>query len=178
MGKVYHVAKGGSDHGNGDAGHPFATIQRAADIAIAGDTVIVHGGEYREWVRPRNGGLDANCRVTYQAAEGEKVVIKGSERIDTWEPAGEQVWRATLENSFFGDYNPYATEISGDWLVDPRDHAVHTGDVYLNGVSLFESADLKGVQNPVKREYSPYETWEMRRERILECRRVPDAVVL
>lgn len=166
MGKVYHVAKGGSDHGNGDAGHPFATIQRAADIAIAGDTVIVHGGEYREWVRPRNGGLDANCRVTYQAAEGEKVVIKGSERIDTWEPAGEQVWRATLENSFFGDYNPYATEISGDWLVDPRDHAVHTGDVYLNGVSLFESADLKGVQNPVKREYSPYETWEMRRERI------------
>ncbi len=166
MGKIYHVAKNGDDQGCGDERHPFLTIQRAADTAAAGDTVIVHGGEYREWVRPQNGGLDDSCRIVYRAADGEQVVIKGSERIRTWVPEGDQVWKVVIENSFFGNYNPYAREISGDWLVDPRNWAVHTGDVYLNGTSLFEAPDLEAVRRPVRREYSPYETWEMRREKI------------
>ncbi|MBO5072118.1 MAG: right-handed parallel beta-helix repeat-containing protein [Eubacterium sp.] len=54
--------------------------------------------------------------------------------------------------------------MSGDWLVDPRESLVHTGDVYINGVSLFEAPDLESVRHPVRREYSPYETWEMRKE--------------
>ena len=41
MGKIYHVAKNGDDQGCGDERHPFLTIQRAADTAAAGDTVIV-----------------------------------------------------------------------------------------------------------------------------------------
>ena len=148
MGKIYHVAKNGDDQGGGDERHPFLTIQRAADTAAAGDTVIVHGGEYREWVRPQNGGLDDSCRIVYRAADGEQVVIKGSERIRTWVPEGDQVWKVVIENSFFGNYNPYAREISGDWLVDPRNWAVHTGDVYLNGTSLFEAPDLEAVRRP------------------------------
>ncbi len=166
MSNVYHVAKHGSDQSCGDAARPFLTIQRAAEAAVAGDTVVVHAGEYREWVKPKNGGLDNNCRILYRAAEDERVVIKGSERICHWEPEGDHVWKVTLDSAFFGDYNPYTTEISGDWLVDPRESCIHTGDVYINGVSLFEAADLESVRHPVKREYSPYETWEMRRERI------------
>lgn len=57
MSVTYHVAKNGNDLNLGSQDNPFATIQRAASAAAAGDTVIVHKGEYREWVKPENGGL-------------------------------------------------------------------------------------------------------------------------
>ena len=58
MRKIYYVSKQGSDQNIGTKQNPFATIQKAAEIAVAGDKVIVHKGEYREWVRPKNGGLN------------------------------------------------------------------------------------------------------------------------
>lgn len=82
---IYHVAKTGNDNGCGSGQEPFLTIQRAAREAFPGDTVIVHEGEYREWVRPTRGGISDSCRIVYTAASGEHVVIKGSERIDCWE---------------------------------------------------------------------------------------------
>ena len=48
----YHVAKNGSDLGKGTKEDPFLTINRAASLAQPGDTVIVHEGVYREWVKP------------------------------------------------------------------------------------------------------------------------------
>ena len=45
----YHVAKNGSDFGQGTSEDPFLTINKAASLAQAGDTIIVHAGEYREW---------------------------------------------------------------------------------------------------------------------------------
>ena len=85
MTSVLHVAMTGSDSADGSADRPFRTINRAAAVARAGDTVIVHAGEYREWVRPRRGGLSDNRRITYKAAAGEHVVIKGSERVTGWQ---------------------------------------------------------------------------------------------
>lgn len=112
---IYHVAKNGSDQNPGTLNQPFLTINKAASVAMAGDTVIVHEGEYREWVKPKFKGLSDKRRITYQAAEGEKVVIKGSERIQSWQHVEGNVWKVELPNSFFGDYNPYALEIFGDW---------------------------------------------------------------
>lgn len=90
MATIYYVAKSGSDRNPGTKNCPFLTIQRAADVAVAGDTVIVHEGVYREWVKPRYGGLTSDCRITYMAAQGEHVVIKGSEQVDNWELCGKQ----------------------------------------------------------------------------------------
>jgi pectate lyase-like protein/parallel beta helix pectate lyase-like protein len=42
----YYVAPGGSDANPGSADAPFRTIQKAADVAGAGDTVIVRPGTY------------------------------------------------------------------------------------------------------------------------------------
>ena len=75
----YHVAKNGSDQNPGTAEAPFLTISKAAMVLKTGDTVTVHEGVYREWVQPRNSGADVYSRITYQAAEGEEVWIKGSE---------------------------------------------------------------------------------------------------
>ena len=167
MGITYHVAKNGSDKNNGSKETPFFTIQKAADIAVAGDTVVVHEGEYREWVRPRNGGAHENCRIVYQAAEGEHVVIKGSEKVENWELVEGTVWKTEIANSLFGAENPFTLEIMGDWLKEPYDNPVHRGDVYLNGRSLYEAQSLEEVKNPKARYASPYDTWENREEKIL-----------
>ena len=44
--------------GDGSIDHPFKTIQEAARVAKAGDTVFVAPGIYREWVKPANSGTE------------------------------------------------------------------------------------------------------------------------
>lgn len=166
MSHIYHVAKTGCDTNPGTQERPFFTIQRAADIAAAGDTVIVHEGVYREWVKPRRGGLNNDLRITYMAAEGEKAVIKGSERAEHWERVEGDVWKTEIDRSIFGAYDPFCTEIDGDWLVAPREQKVHTAEVYLNGKALFEAPSLEKVFHPEKWEKSVYETWSWREEKL------------
>ena len=150
MTAVLHVATAGSDTADGSEDSPFRTISRAAAVAQPGDTVLVHAGEYREWVAPRRGGLSDRRRITYEAAAGEHVVIKGSEVVTGWEPVGGTVWKAAVPNSLFGGFNPFSEEIDGDWIVyaeklSPRKHL---GDVYLNGQSFYEVLSLAEVSDP------------------------------
>jgi len=151
MNKEFHVAVTGSDLADGTKAHPFRTISKAAQVAETGDKVIVHEGEYREWVKPEHSGYSNISRITYEAAEGEKVVIKGSERIQGWEPVEGTVWKVTLPNTFFGDYNPYKEILSGDWFMYTPGIYRHPGEVYLNGVSFYEADSLDDVKNPVVR---------------------------
>jgi hypothetical protein len=152
MASVFHVAITGSDRADGCAERPFRTINRAAGVAQPGDTVVVHAGEYREWVKPRRGGLSDSRRITYQSAPGEHVVIKGSERVTGWEPLGGTVWRAVVDNSLFGSFNPFAEEVTGDWIVYRKDAPRrHLGDVYLNGLSFFEVGSRAEVDDPPRR---------------------------
>ncbi len=134
---IYHVAKNGNDKNRGTMDAPFLTISHAAKLADEGDTVIVHAGVYRECVSPECGARNEFGRITYMAAEGEKVVIKGSEEICGWEMAGG-IWKASVKNALFGDFNPYAEAVDGDWLVKPLTPPHHTGMVYLNGEALDE----------------------------------------
>ncbi|GAA0474514.1 right-handed parallel beta-helix repeat-containing protein [Alkalibacterium indicireducens] len=147
MATFYYVSKQGSDIAKGSEAEPFLTINKAASVAIAGDTVIVHEGEYREWVKPQHPGLSNHRRITYQAAEGEKVVIKGSEQITSWEKTEGTVWKAVLPNEFFGDYNPFKEEIYGDWVVDNPGR--HLGEVYVNGKAFYETVSLDDIKDPV-----------------------------
>jgi len=146
--REYHVSNNGSDKNEGSALMPFKTISAAAQVAQPGDVIIVHGGIYRERVNPPRGGISDDKRIVYQAAEGEHVEIKGSEVIKNWIPFAKDVWKVTIPNSFFGNYNPYKDLIAGDWFNDMDKRRPHTGEVYLNGKSLYESNTLEGVLNP------------------------------
>jgi hypothetical protein len=146
--KEYHVSVKGNDSNNGSALKPLKTISAAVNYAYPGDTITVHEGTYREWVNPIRGGESDSKRIVYRAAPNEKVEIKGSEIVTGWEKVKDGVWKVIIPNTFFGNYNAYQDSIYGDWFYNSgRIH--HTGEVFLNGKSLFEKEKLEKVLNPV-----------------------------
>ena len=147
-GRDYHVAVNGSDKNDGSPTSPFKTINYAAQVAQPGDVITVHAGTYREWINPARGGTSDTKRIVYQAASGEEVFIKGSEVITGWKKEKDGVWKVTIPNTFFGSYNPYQDPIYGDWFSD-KGRIHHTGEVFLNGKSLYEKEKLEKVYNPL-----------------------------
>ena len=145
------VSVNGSDDNDGSEESPFLTIQAAASVARSGDVITVNQGTYRERINPLRGGLSDSERIVFQAAPGERVVIKGSEVVKGWEKEQNDTWKVVISNSFFGDFNPYNDLIHGDWF-NPlgRDH--HTGAVYLNEHWLTEAPGFEEVLNPVEKE--------------------------
>ena len=145
--REYHVAVTGSDTNAGSKSKPFKTISAAANIAQPGDTITVHAGTYRERVTPPRGGTSDTKRITYQAAPGEKVTITGSDVFKVWEKVGGDTWKLTIPNSYFGNFNPYAEKVHGDWFSNHgRIH--RRGNVYLNGEWVAEATNTDAVMKP------------------------------
>jgi len=144
----FHVATSGKDSSAGSQAAPLRTIQHAADLAQPGDVITVHEGVYRERIAPPRGGQSDANRIVYQAAPGEKVEIRGSEVVKNWVKVQDDVWKATVPNSLFGNFNPYSDLIRGDWF-SPKGRQHHTGAVYLNGEWLAEAAKQDDVLKPV-----------------------------
>ena len=63
---IYYVSTLGCDQAAGTKDAPFRTINKAASIAVAGDTVRVYSGVYRECVKPQNGGFNEVNRIIYE----------------------------------------------------------------------------------------------------------------
>jgi alpha-N-arabinofuranosidase len=146
--REYHVSISGNDSQEGTSTRPLRTISAAARLAQPGDVVTVHEGVYRERINPLRGGESDHKRIVYQAAAGEHVIIKGSEVIKDWQPLEHDTWKASIPNSFFGDFNPYSDLIDGDWF-DPKGRQHHTGAVYLDGHWLTEAARRNDVLKPI-----------------------------
>ena len=139
--KTYYVdqnASAADDSGPGDRNRPFRTIGRAAEILQPGERVVIASGVYRECVRPARGGAGPSQVISYEAAPGAKVYIRGSEVLkDGWTqapvPPGPRsprkaaasdvaIWRHELPAALFPDaYNPFALpSIMGSWeWLDP-----------------------------------------------------------
>ena len=149
----YYVDCNAGPLGNGSRENPFNRIQIAAEIAVAGDEVLVAPGIYREEVSPVYAGTQKNP-VVYRSMEERKAVITGADPLRNWEPWQKDVWKAVIPNSYFGSYNPYTTLVYGDWL--SQGVPCHTGEVFLNGKSLYEQPSLEQVLDPVVNE----ESWD------------------
>ncbi len=141
----YYVNQEAVRSGDGSEGAPFKRITDAALIARPGDEVIVAPGIYREDVSPKNAGTERD-RIVYRSSEKRAAVITGADVFDTWEHYKGDVWKLTIPNTYFGKYNPYTTYVSGDWLNITI--PVHTGEVFLNGKSLYEKDSLDKVTEP------------------------------
>ncbi|RED95947.1 right-handed parallel beta-helix repeat-containing protein [Marinoscillum furvescens] len=144
-----HVAKNGNDSNSGSAASPYLTIQKAANVAQAGDVVIIHAGTYRETVEPLNSG-SSGSPITFTAAAGEKVIVSANEEINTWTLDGNGIYRANVtlplgieDNALFYD---------GDMMELARwpnntDNDPYTPDAnYISGGSA-SSITYSGVPN-------------------------------
>ena len=126
--------------GNGSKDRPFQHINDAAQIARPGDEVIVAPGIYREYVNPKNAGTD-DARIIYRSKKPLGAVITGAEEVKNWCPYKGTVWICRVDNSIFGNYNPYTTYVYGDWYFAGR--SKHTGCVYLNDKMMYETDTLE-----------------------------------
>lgn len=144
-----------SDENDGSREAPFRTINRAAAEAVPGTRIIIREGVYRECVRPARGGTDPAHMISYEACEGEKVIIRASEQVkDFKESTGwklvplpefsderkgtgrsdgnrRKIWMHELDPDMFRGYNPFcAVNILHDRLFIEYDKTDMT--TYLN----------------------------------------------
>ena len=82
-----HVDPKGDDQGDGSEAKPFRTIQHAADLAQAGDTVLVAPGIYRERIAPPRGGKEGTP-ITFRSSVKHGAIVRGS---DSWMPQWRKV---------------------------------------------------------------------------------------
>jgi len=89
--RTYYVATGGSDVSSGTAQKPFASLQRAIDLAWAGDAIVVRAGTYN---------IYQPIRITDKAASlAAPITIRG-ETGATLKSVGEGapgIWRGIIE---------------------------------------------------------------------------------
>jgi hypothetical protein len=175
--KTYYVDNASpqaDDNGLGDKVHPFRTIGKAAEVLQPGERVVIASGIYRECVRPARGGTGPAQMISYEAAPGAKVIVKGSEVLkDGWRQeiipvaprfpgspseAGSEVtaWRCDLPPSLFPDaYNPFALpSIMGQWeWLDPKTTDIgpylrRRGLVFVDGKPLEPMEQLRELAMP------------------------------
>ena len=80
----YFVATSGNDANPGSRESPFRTVQRAANVATAGQTVLVAGGIYYERnIAIRSLGTPTSP-ITFRAVPGQRVVIDHGLRVANW----------------------------------------------------------------------------------------------
>jgi len=89
--RTLHVSPAGDDAGSGAEGSPFRTLQKAAEVARAGEVVLVRSGVYQGHLLLRHSG-EPGKPIVFRAAPGEKPVVdgEGKGRIELQSEGGWQ----------------------------------------------------------------------------------------
>ncbi|OEK08657.1 hypothetical protein A8C32_04195 [Flavivirga aquatica] len=78
--KNIYVSKSGSNSNTGTVNAPFLTIQKGLDVALAGDVVMIDGGEYIGNITAKNSGSDGKFITIRPLNINRPVTIKGAFR--------------------------------------------------------------------------------------------------
>ena len=106
----YVGGDGASDRNPGTAAQPFATIQKAAGVAAAGDVVNIRPGIYRETVVPANSGAPGQP-VTFQPEGDAEVTVSGADLADGgWTVYRGQIYQKAIALPLTG----YGEQITGN----------------------------------------------------------------
>ncbi len=132
---IIYVATDGNDTNPGTMEKPLRTIQKAADLAKAGDTVYVRGGTYSEKITVNNSGTKESI-ITISAYPGEKAVLDGENRL----PEGEQAkiqWTPLL--LIKGDY----VQFKDFTVINSRGRGVQAGGEHVT----FSNLEVSHIYN-------------------------------
>ncbi len=136
---TYYVAPQGSDSSPGTKAEPFATIQKAADIVVPGDTVIVRDGVYTTIddegnnVRVRRSGT-AGAPITFRAEHQWRAVLDGQGNKAKF---GWNLWHAKelcylrIEGFEVKDFSSHGFMIQGNThhVTIAGNHVHHIGNI-------------------------------------------------
>lgn len=155
--KIYIVDQkheSANDTNSGAEDAPLLTIGAAIGLVKPGEKIIIKRGTYREIIQPVKGGTGPDKIVAIEAAEGEKVIIKGSYVIgNTWtktihakskaeQPSithsrSQKLWITQLNDSLFEHgYNPFKnllipeTRSRSPYFTGPK---LYSGMIYQDG---------------------------------------------
>jgi hypothetical protein len=158
--KSYYVdgqAKNADDNGPGTKERPFRTINHAAQVLQPGERVVIAEGVYREAIHPARGGTSPDAMISYEAAPGANVVVKGAVVVTGWEPSEGwrigldpqtnlpvKAWELHLDPKLFpSGYNPFALDNVTDdryWINYAKDNMWNyfrrRGMVFVDGKPL------------------------------------------
>jgi hypothetical protein len=102
---TYYVAQsGGNDSNPGSQSAPFQTIQKCANIAVAGDTCLIRSGTYRETIIPSHSG-STSAPITFQPDSGANVTINGTDIVTGWSVSSGAIYRANAVSWNLGNSN-------------------------------------------------------------------------
>lgn len=132
--------------GNGTKNQPFQTISQAAQVAVAGDEILVAPGLYRESIDPVRGGNNENQRVIYRSIVRHGAIISGAEELRGWRPFQGDTYVIEIDAAIFGEYDPFETVIRGDWYYGKA--RLHTAELFINLHSMYEAQSLDHVLQP------------------------------
>ena len=116
-GPAYYVSADGNDRNAGTFDQPFQTIQKAASLATAGETVYIRGGTYREHVTPKNSGSAGNP-ITFTSFANEDVTVSGTEVISGWTQHSGNIYKSSM-NWDLGTGNNQIF-VNGEMMVEAR----------------------------------------------------------
>jgi hypothetical protein len=164
--KTYYVdcnAKDADDNGPGTHDHPFRTINHAAQVLQPGERVVIASGTYREAIHPARGGTGPDAMISYEAAPGANVVVKGAVAVSGWQPSEGwnigldqethqpvKAWELHLDPKLFpSGYNPFAL----DNVTDDRYWINYAKDNMWNyfrrrGLVFVDGKPLEPVESP------------------------------
>lgn len=168
------MGENASDTNPGTKEAPFKTIQAAANVATPGTHVWIAPGEYRECVRPKQGGTSAEEMICYEAIEKGTVYIKASEEVTAFEKSTD--WRMygfedepsdkdpviychKLDPDMFRGYNPFcAVNILHDRLFIEYEKTDMTTYLNRRGMVFCDGKMLKQVAlyNMISKEEGTY----------------------
>jgi len=153
-----------SDQNTGTVSQPFRTINAAALVATPGTRVLIHAGTYRETVQPAMGGTGPEKMISYEAYQGEEVIIKASVEVKDFRPSvgwrlfpgfraaappsteGIRVWEIELNPEDFKGYNPFcAVNILHDRLFIEYDKTDMTPYLNRRGMVFVDGKPMKQV---------------------------------
>ena len=164
--KTYYVdcqARNADDSGPGTKDHPFRTINRAAQVLQPGERVVIAEGVYRESIHPARGGSGPEAMISYEAAPGAKVVVKGAAVVTDWHPSEGwnlgrdpknekpvQAWELRLDPALFNGYNPFQIDNVTDnryWIDYAKDNMANY--FRRRGLVFVDGKPLEPVESPM-----------------------------
>lgn len=93
----HYVQQGYVGTSTGTSAQPWKTIQDAAAVAIAGQSIGIRAGDYRETITPANSGTAANP-ILFEPIAGQPVTVNGTELVGNtgWTVHSGDIYKKTI----------------------------------------------------------------------------------